>query len=376
MTATLTYHGWDRRYGAAAADEVLAVVREVAESDEFILKSRALALETAIAARTGSAHAVACASGTGALTLVLTALGIGPGEEVITPAFSFVASASPIALVGAKPVFADVDEDTATLDPAAAAAAVTVRTRAVLPAHLFSCAAPMASLRALADRHGLALVEDSAVSLGALVDGRAAGRHGDAGVFSFYPGKPLGGIGDGGMVITDSEPLATAVRMLRNHGQDLAVRFLHHRVGFNCRMDELVAGYLLRALPRLDGALASRRALASRYESRLRPLVPDVVPPPAGFGGRFDGRSVYSYVVRAADRERLRAHLLRRGVQTAVYYPRPLHLQPVFASLGYRAGAFPVAERLAATSLALPLYPGLTPSEVDRVCDAIAEWYS
>jgi dTDP-4-amino-4,6-dideoxygalactose transaminase len=367
---TVTYHGWDRRYGDST-DEVLAVVGEVAESDEFILKSRALALESAIAGRTGAAHAVACASGTGALTLVLTALGIGPGDEVVTPAFSFIASASPIALVGATPVFADVDEQTATLDPSHAAAAITGRTRALLPAHLFSCAAPMAALRALADRHGVALVEDSAISLGAVVDGRSAGRHGDAGVYSFFPGKPLGGIGDGGMVITDSEQLATTVRMLRNHGQDLAVRFLHHRVGFNCRMDELVAGYLLRRLPGLDGALQARRALAQRYEERLRPLAPDLVPPPAG----FDGRAVYSYVVRATGRDRLRAHLQRRGVQTVVYYPRPLHLQRVFAGMGHAAGDFPVAERWAATSLALPLYPGLTEAEVDRVCGAIAEFY-
>jgi len=271
-------------------------------------------------------------------------------------------------------VFADVDEETATLDPACAEAAVTGRTRALLPAHLFSCTAPMAALREVAGRRGLALVEDSAVSLGATVDGRPAGRHGDAGVFSFFPGKPLGGIGDGGMVVTDDETLGRAVRMLRNHGQDLGVRFLHHRVGFNCRMDEIVAGYLLRRLPELDGALRTRRRIAQLYEQRLRPLAPDLVPPPAGYSDA-DGRAVYSYVVRATDRDGLRAHLLRRGVQTVVYYPKPLHLQPVFASLGHAAGDFPVAERLAATSLALPLYPGLTEPEVDAACAAIAEFF-
>ena len=367
----VSYHGWRRRYGPAAAGEVLSVLREVADSDEFILKSRAQALEAAIAAHTGAGHAVACASGTGALTLALAALDIGPGDEVITPAFSFISSASTIALAGATPVFADVDAETATLDPASASGAVTARTKAMVPAHLFSCAAPMVVLRTVADWYGLALVEDSAVSLGADVDGRPAGRHGDVGVFSFYPGKPLGGVGDGGMVITDDESLGTVIRMLRNHGQDLSERFLHRMVGFNCRMDEVVAGYLLRQLPQLAATLAARRELARRYEERLRPLAPDLVPPPAG----FEDRSVYSYVVRAAERDALRVHLTRRGVQTVVYYPRPLHLQPVFAALGYATGDFPVAERWAATALALPLYPGLTPAEQDRVCGAIAEFY-
>lgn len=366
----LTYHGWDRRY-AEQVDEVLAVVREVGESDEFILKSRAAGLETAIAERTGAKHAIACANGTGALTLALTGLGIGRGDEVITPAFSFIASASAIALAGATPVFADVDAATATLDPGSAESAITPYTKALLPAHLFSCAAAMNPLQSLADAYALYLIEDSAISLGAQVDGRPAGRHGDAGVFSFFPGKPLGGIGDAGMVITDNDKLAKAVRMLRNHGQDLQVRFLHHEVGFNCRMDEITAGYLLRQLPGLDDVLEQRRRLAQRYSDRLWPLAPELTPPPPGFAGR----SVYTYVVQAADRDKLRGYLSRRGIETAVYYPRPLHLQPVFAKLGYSAGDFPVAERLAETCLALPLYPGLRDDEIDRVCAAIFEFY-
>jgi dTDP-4-amino-4,6-dideoxygalactose transaminase len=367
----LNYHGRDRRY-AEQVDEVLAIVREVGESDEFILKSRAAALETAIAQRTGARHAIACASGTGALTLALTGLGIGRGDEVITPAFSFVTSASAIALAGATPVFADVDPVTATLDPGAAESAITPYTKALLPAHVFSCAPEMKSLQSLADAYVLALIEDSAISLGATVDGRPAGRHGDVGVFSFFPGKSLGGVGDAGMVITDNDRLAKAVRMLRNHGQDLQVRFLHHKVGFNCRMDEIAAGYLLRQLPGLDGVLDQRRRLARQYSRRLWPLAPEIIPPPPGFAGR----AVYTYVVRATDRDKLREHLSGRGIETAVYCPRPLHLQPVFASLGYSAGDFPVAERLSKTCLALPLYPGLCDDEIDQVCTAIAEFYS
>ncbi|WP_189061708.1 DegT/DnrJ/EryC1/StrS family aminotransferase [Longimycelium tulufanense] len=352
-------------------DEILDVLRDISDSDEFILKSRVTALESAIAQRTGATHAIACASGTGALTLVLSALSIGPGDEVITPAFSFISSASTIALTGAKPVFVDVEPETATLDPAGVEPAITDATRAVLPAHLFSCTAPMSVLRAIADRHGLSLIEDSAVSLGAEVDGRPAGRHGDAGVYSFFPGKPLGGIGDGGMVITDHETLATACRQLRNHGMDLKVRFLHHKVGFNCRMDELVAGYLLRQLPTLDNVLEERRTLAQHYEERLRPLAPDLLPPPPD----FTGRAVYTYVVRAKERARLRDHLGKVGITTEVYYPHPLHLQRVFRDLGYQRGDFPVAEQLAEESLALPLYQGLPLADVERVTDAVTEFY-
>lgn len=366
----LTYHGWDRRY-ADQVDEVLAIVREVGESDEFILKSRAAALEVAIADLTGAKHAIGCANGTGALTMALTGLGIGRGDEVITPAFSFVASTSAIVLAGARPVFADVDPNTATLDPISAESAITPYTKALLPAHLFSCPVAMTSLQSLADAYALYLVEDSAMSLGAQVDGRPAGRHGDAGVFSFFPGMPLGGIGDAGMVITDNDKLARAVRMLRNHGQDPQARFLYHEVGFNCRLDEITASYLLRRLPGLDDVLEQRRQLAQRYSDRLWPLAPKLMPPPPGFAGR----SVSSYVVQAAKRDQLRVHLARRGIETAMYYPRPPHLQPVFAKFGYAPGDFPVAERLAQTCLALPLYPGLRDDEIDRVCAAIFEFY-
>jgi dTDP-4-amino-4,6-dideoxygalactose transaminase len=370
VTVTVPFFGYQRRY-RDWVDQVVDVVASVGATDEFILKSRVAGLETRIAGRVGVPHAIACASGTGALTLALTAMGIGRGDEVVTPAFSFISSASTIALVGATPVFADVDLDTATLDPETAEAAITDATRALLPAHLFSCTAPMARLRALTDRRGLRLVEDSAVSLGAVVDGLPAGRHGDAGIFSFFPGKPLGGVGDAGMVVTHDEGLATACRMLRNHGQDLEVRFLHHMVGFNCRMDEITAGFLLRRLLHLDCFLEARRRLAELYERRLRPLAPAVVPPPPVFARR----AAYTYVVRATNRDALRRHLSERGVETAVYYPRPLHLQPAFAHLGYGPGDFPVAERLARECLALPLYPEMDPAEVERVADTVAEFY-
>lgn len=348
------------------ADDIVAAVKEVAASDEFILKSRVAALEAALAERTGARHAVACANGTGALVLGLTALGVGPGDEVVTPAFSFISSASAIAHVGATPVFVDVDPETATIDPDGVEAAVTARTKAVLPVHLFSQVAPMPALRAVADRHGLALLEDSAVTLGGRVADRPAGRWGDIGVFSFFPAKPLGACGDAGLLITDDDELATVLRALRNHGQ--IERFRHDLLGFNSRMDEIVAGFLLRRLDHFDADRAARRRLADHYTRTLtgvRPLRPG---PPE--------QAVYTYVVRATNRDGLRAHLSERGIPTAVTYPRVLPAQPVFADLGLRADDFPHAARLAQECLALPLYPQLTESDVDGVVAAVAEFYA
>ncbi|MFJ5846912.1 MULTISPECIES: DegT/DnrJ/EryC1/StrS family aminotransferase [unclassified Streptomyces] len=366
MTTAIPYFDWPAR-SADWADDIVEVFREVALSDEFILKSRVERLESEIAARTGAAHAIAVASGTGALSVILAALGLGDGDEVVTPAFSFVSTASTVALRGARPVFADVEYETGLLDPAAAEAVVTERTRALLPAYLFSNSPKMGAFAELAARRGLHLVEDSAIALGATVDGRPAGRHGHAGLYSFFPAKPAGGIGDAGMIVTDDPGLARTARMLRNHGQPAGKRFYHELLGFNCRMDELTAGFLLRKLPHLDRLLERRREIAAIYEEGLRPLGPALLPPPAG----FEERSVYTYVVRAQQRGELRAQLAKEGIETAVYYPRPLHLQPAFAHLGHGTGDFPVAERLSRESLALPLHPDMAPGAAERVVAAV-----
>ncbi|WP_326660767.1 DegT/DnrJ/EryC1/StrS family aminotransferase [Streptomyces sp. NBC_00385] len=371
MTTVIPYFDWPAR-AADWADDLVEVFQEVAESDEFILKSRVERLEAEIAARTGAAHAVAVASGTGALTVILAALGLGDGDEVVTPAFSFVSTASTVALRGARPVFADVEYETGLLDPAAAEAAVSARTRALLPAYLFSGSPKMGAFAEIAARHSLHLVEDSAIALGAEVDGKPAGRHGHAGVYSFFPAKPAGGIGDAGMIVTDDDDLARTARMLRNHGQPAGKRFYHELLGFNCRMDELTAGFLLRKLPHLDGLLEKRREIAAIYEEGLRPLAPALLPPPAG----FEGRSVYTYVVRAQQREELRAQLAGQGIETAVYYPRPLHLQPAFAHLGYGPGDFPVAEQLSREALALPLHPDMAPGAAEQVVAAVSRFYA
>jgi dTDP-4-amino-4,6-dideoxygalactose transaminase len=351
MTGTIPFAAFDRRY-EGWVDDLVDVVREVGESDEFVLGSRVAALEAAIAAQVGTRHAIGCASGTGALTLALTALGIGPGDEVVTPAFSAISSASTIALTGATPVFADVDLADHALDPAAAATAITGRTKAIMAVHLFSHVAPMKRLRTLASRRGLKLVEDSAATLGGAVAGRRTGTAGDVGVFSFSPAKPLGGPGDGGMVVTADDELAATVRALRGDGRG---------------MDEIVAGFLLRRLPTLDRQLAARRQRAERYAAAL----PPEVAAPHGFGDR----SVYTYVVRVPERDRLRAFLAEHGVETVVYYPKPLHLQPAFAHLGHGPGDFPNAERLAQECVALPLYPEQPLSDVDRVAELVTRFF-
>jgi dTDP-4-amino-4,6-dideoxygalactose transaminase len=350
--------------------DVLASVQAVAASDEYILKSGVAELEAAIAGRIGVAHAVGCASGTGALQLSLMALGIGPGRRVITPAYSFISSASTIVLAGATPVFADVDACSATLDPVAAADR-SAGADAVLAVHLFSSLADMDGLAPLAAR-GLRIIEDSAVSLGASLHGRPAGTLGDIGIFSFFPGKPLGGIGDAGMVVTSDEAVASACRELRNHGQDARTRFLHHRVGLNCRMDEITAMFLVRRLRVFDDVLTRRRRLAELYSVRLAEIAEETgadlgAPPP----GSFAARSPHIYAVQVGERDRLQAYLHDRGVQTKVHYPRPLPYQPAFAGLGHAPGDFPVAERLAARMLALPLHENMSPARAGQIADLI-----
>lgn len=367
MSTTLPYFD-DPRRATFDVEDVLDALRQTAESDEFILQSKVAALEQAVAERVGARHGVATASGTAALTLALYAAGVGAGDDVVTPAFSFVATAGTVVTLGARPVFADVDPETGCLDVAAAREAITPHTRALLPAYLFNAAPDMPSLRHLAAEHDVTLIEDSAVALGAVAGDRPAGRHGQIGIFSFFPAKPLGGIADGGMLVTDDDELALRLRMLRNHGQDLATRFLHHAIGFNARMDEVGANLLLRRLPQLDAALEARRARAERYDERLGDLAPQVRTPRPG----YDGRAVYTYVIRAQDRDGLRSHLAERGVETAVYYPVPLPLQPAFAHLGHREGDFRHAERLARECLALPLHPGLPLGQIDRVADEVA----
>ena len=333
-------------------DRLTEVVGEVIRSGVFILGPNVRALEEETAADLGVAHAVGVANGTDALILALRAHGIGPGDEVICPAYTFYATPESIAAVGATPVFADIDPATYQLDPASVEAAVTGRTRAIMAVHLFGHPAPMRELRAIGDARGLLLIEDAAQAYGAALDGTRCGAIGDIATFSFFPTKNLGGFGDGGLVTTGDAAIAERIRELRFHGSKDKRTFT--QVGMNSRLDELQAAILRVLLPELAGWNAGRRAVAARYaELGLDRFVelPGVAP---------GAEEIYHlYVVRCHDRDAVQAALKAADVGSVVYYDTPHHLQPVFAHLGYAPGSLPETERAARECLALPMYPTL-----------------
>lgn len=344
-------------------EAIRAGIDDVLRSGQFILGPHTQALERDIAALCGTRHAVACASGTDALHLALRALGVGPGDEVITTAFTFIGTAEAIAYVGATPVFVDVRADTFNIDPEAIEAAVTSRTRAILPVHLYGRMADMATLGAIAERHGLHVVEDCAQSIGAALGARACGSFGAAGCFSFYPSKNLGAFGDAGMVTTDDDSLADAMRALRNHGSS---RQYHHDViGYNSRLDEFQAVVLRAKLVHLGAFNAARRAHAAAYTDRLRGL-PLVLPDPGPEGAHV----FHQYTVRTPRRDALQAALRAAGIASAIYYPVPLHRQTPFREAHARL-VLPVTEALSAEVLSLPMYPRLTEALIDEVCAVI-----
>jgi len=357
----------------AIKDEVLARVHELVESQLFILGQPVLDFEAKVATLSRARHAIGVASGTDALLLPLKALDLRAGDEVITVPFTFFASAGAVHNAGATPVFVDVLPDTYAMDPAALEAAITPRTRAVMPVHLFGQMAPLERLLPIARKHGIPLIEDAAQSIGARrrVDGawRMAGELGDATGYSFFPSKNLGGWGDGGMVVTSDDRIAERVRRLRVHGG--LQTYFHDEVGTNSRLDALQAAVLLAKLPHLAAWSAARRANAARYTAALAGVagVRTPVTDPAN-------EHIYNqYVIEADRRDALQAHLKAQGVGTAVYYPLALHLQPCFASLGYRKGAFPVAEAATGRVLALPVFPELTEAQQAHVVDAIRGFY-
>lgn len=341
------------------------LVRASLRSERPILGPTVTALEQDIVRLLGGGHAVAVSSGTAALTVALRALGIGPSADVVVAAFGYHSAASCALHLGATVRFVDVDEATGTLDPSKLAPAIGPATSAVVAAHLFSVMADVPAIRR-AVGPDVAVVEDSAIALGMSAGGTAAGLAGDVGIFSFHPAKTLPGPGDGGMVVSRDHELATRCRMLRNHGQDLAQRFLHHHIGVNSRMDELTAAYLRHRLAGFAESRRRRAEIAERYDEALSG-VDGVTAPPA-----VDHvRTYYTYVVRAEQRDRLRDRLTDAGIETRVYYPAPLHLQPAFRELGHGPGDFPVAEALSRTCVAVPLHPEMTDRQVDRVVAAL-----
>ncbi|MEZ5277326.1 MAG: DegT/DnrJ/EryC1/StrS family aminotransferase [Opitutaceae bacterium] len=334
------------------------------DAGRFCLGQDVVDFEAGFARACGSDDAVAVDNGTSALQLAALALDLGPEDEIIVPAFTFIASAWTASYLGAKLIFADVDPDTFCLDPAALEAAITPRTRAVVVVHLFGQPAQMDALMDVAERHGLEVIEDCAQAHLARFRDHPVGLIGDAGTFSFYPTKNLGGCGEGGAVISRRKEVLDTVRILRVHGS--ATRYLHERVGFNMRMEGLQAAALNVKLPYLEGWTERRRSVARRYLEGIRhpgitlPVVPEW------------GESVYhQFTIRHPDREALRAHLTRHEIGTDIIYPIPLHRQPCFAGLGYGVGAFPVAEAIASTCLSLPVFPELTDPQVDHVIETL-----
>jgi len=346
--------------------EVDAAVAAVFESQYFILGPTVQACEKDLAAYCGCSHAVGISSGTDALLISLMAEDIGPGDEVITTPYSFFATAGSIARLGAKPVFVDIDPVTFNINPALIEAAITPRTKAIMPVHLFGQVADMDPIMAIAKKHNLVVVEDACQAIGAEYKGRRAGSIGHYGCFSFFPSKNLGGAGDGGLVTTNDPARAEKLVWLRNHGMN--PKYYHKMLGGNFRLDALQAAVVHVKLKYLDRWTEGRQANAARYNGLLASA--DVQLPAVVMN-----RHIFNqYCIRTPRRDALLAHLQKNGIGCEVYYPVPLHLQECFAHLGHQPGSFPESERAAKTSLALPIYPELTVDQQARVAAVVADF--
>lgn len=354
------------RQFADLENEWFEIIRATGQKGQFILGPQVEAFEREFADYVGVRHAISVANGTDALLLSLRGLGIGPGDEVITSPYSFFASAEAASIVGATPVFADILPATFNLDPASVRRAITPRTRAIIPVHIFGQACDMDPLLAIAREHDLVIVEDCAQACGARDRDRVVGAIGDAGAFSFYPTKVLGCYGDGGIITTNSDAVNEQIRRLRNHG---AIRpFIHTEVGTNSRLDEIQAALLRIKLRTLDRDIADRRRVAGEYRQRLAGL-PVVLPSPTA-----PAAHVFNlYTIRLQARDALREAFIAQRIGHSLCYPLGLHLQEVYRSLGYRPGSLPVCEQSSLESLSLPVYPGMPSADIERICSVIAE---
>jgi dTDP-4-amino-4,6-dideoxygalactose transaminase len=349
-------------------DELEAAVLEVLRGGAYILGANVRALEQEVAAFLGAGRGVGVASGTDALRLCLHALGLAPGDEVITTPFTFIASANTISRAGATPVFVDIEHGTFNIDPRAIAAAVTPRSMGIVPVHLYGQAADMDAIMAIAGRHGLWVLEDCAQAIGAAWNGRPVGTFGAAGCLSFYPTKNLGAAGDGGMVVTGDARLAGQVELLRRHGgRD---KYNVEMVGYNSRLDEIQAALLRVKLRRLRQWNDARRRVAARYDALLAGT-PATTPAVAAGATHV----YHQYTIRAPRRDALADHLRRQGIGTMIYYPYPLHRQAVYAGLGYAEGSLPESERAGREVLSLPIYPELSDAQIAQVAQAIRSFY-
>jgi dTDP-4-amino-4,6-dideoxygalactose transaminase len=353
---------------AAIGAEIRTAVEKVLASQQFILGREGAALEQEIALLCGVAHGVGVASGTDALILALRACGIQAGDEVLIPPFTFVATGSAVSALGAKPVFVDIRPDTYNLDPSDLARRITPRTRAIIAVHLYGLASDMDPILNFARAHNFRVIEDNAQSIGANYKGRRTGSMGDAACMSFYPTKNLGAYGDAGMVVTNSGETAARLKSLRNHGQ--SAKYVSSEPGWNSRLDEIQAAILRVKLRHLPEWQRARQAHAAEY-TKLLLGIPGVAPPliPDGYEHVF-----HQYTIRVERRDALVQILNERKIGSAVYYPVPLHLQPLYDSLGHKAGDFPHAEHAAREVLSLPMFPELRSEQIVRVAEAVSEF--
>ena len=355
-------------------DEVLAEIVRVVDSQKFILGEEVQKFESEIAGYCQAKYAIGCASGSDALSLALMALDIRPGDEVLTTPYTFFATGGAISRLGAVPVFADVDEHTFNLDAnrMKKALASHAKIRAIIPVHLFGACADMDPICAMANERGIAVIEDAAQSIGSEYRNRRAGSIGRIGCFSFFPSKNLGGYGDGGMLTTNDAALSERMAALRVHGR--TGKYFHQWVGINSRLDALQAAILRVKFRYLDDWTAGRQRNAQRYRNIFAKLSIPVTPAATT---EYQTRHVYNqFVIRCSERDSLQAHLKKQGIGSEVYYPLPLHLQPCFSDLGYKKGDFPVSEKLAAESLALPVHSELAADDIDYICESIRSFYA
>ncbi len=345
--------------------EVLKVTETILSSTRYVLGPHVSELEEKIAEHTGTKYGIGVASGTDALYLSLRASGIGNGDEVITTPFTFFATVEAILYCGATPVFVDIDRDTFNIRPDLIEKAVTDKTKAILPVHLYGYPCDMKALMAVAGKHDLAVIEDAAQAFGASLDGKKAGSFGKTGCFSFYPSKNLGCYGDGGMIVTSDEELVSRVRALRNHGS--SATYIHERIGVNSRLDELQAGILLIKMKKIDQYNELRRKNAAFYSQLLDASV--ICPEEEeGYVHVY-----HQYTIRCPEREAMRKTLKNEGISSVIYYPIPMHLQKAVEFLGYTEGDFPEAERAAREVLSLPMYPELKEDDIQKICTVIKE---
>jgi dTDP-4-amino-4,6-dideoxygalactose transaminase len=357
----------------AIREQVIAEAVRVIDSQRFILGEEVTRFEAQFAAYCGAKFAIGCASGTDALVLALMALEIGADDEVLTTPYTFFATAGAISEVGAKPVFVDVEEDAFNLDASRIEEALDAhpRIRAIMPVHLFGACADMDPVLDIAARRGIPVIEDAAQAVGAEYKGRRAGGMGQMGAFSFFPSKNLGGYGDGGIVTTNDPSLAERLAALRVHGR--TGKYLHQWIGINSRLDALQAALLAVKFPYLDGWTARRQKNAARYRAQLAGVSAVMAPQARG----YQTRHIYNqFSIRCPRRDELQSHLKSMGIGTEVYYPLPLHLQPCYAGLGRGIGEFPVSEKLAGESLALPIHAELAADDIDYICETIREFYA